>query len=337
MRAVKTLIRKVGPTRSNVLITGRVGHGQGAGRPGPPRRGVGARRAVPGRQLRGDPERAAGEPALRPRPGRLHRGRPRPRRALRRGGAGDGLPRRDRRAAAGDPGQAPPRHRAEGGAARRRDAARRDRARVLAATNKDLAAEVAAGPVPGRPLLPAQRRGDRPAPAPRPPRGHPRADPRPARPARRIAWGGRRSSVDNATIRRLSAADWKGNVRELDNALERAMILAEGPVLTWSDFPPELVGPPGDDGRRTARLGRPPRGARPLRAGPRPPRPRPVRGRQARGRPAARPGALVALSEARRVGCRGVGPSLSRRVGSVRVVPGSNRCVAHGAGAGNGG
>ena len=55
--------------------------------------------------------------------------------------------------------------------------------------------------------------------------------------------------IDNATIRRLSAAPWKGNVRELDNALERAMILAEGPVLTWSDFPPELVGPAGDDGR----------------------------------------------------------------------------------------
>lgn len=26
------------------------------------------------------------------------------------------------------------------------------------------------------------------------------------------------------------------------------MILAEGPVLTWSDFPAELVGPAGEDG-----------------------------------------------------------------------------------------
>jgi DNA-binding NtrC family response regulator len=49
--------------------------------------------------------------------------------------------------------------------------------------------------------------------------------------------------VDNATIRGLMSASWRGNVRELDNALERAMILADGPVLTWADFPPELVGP----------------------------------------------------------------------------------------------
>ena len=59
-------------------------------------------------------------------------------------------------------------------------------ARVVAATNKDLPAEVAAGPLPRRPLLPAQRRHDPPAPASRPPRGHPgagRGAPGPARTA----------------------------------------------------------------------------------------------------------------------------------------------------------
>ena len=35
--------------------------------------------------------------------------------------------------------------------------------------------------------------------------------------------------VDNATVRGLMAAPWKGNVRELDNALERAVILGDGP------------------------------------------------------------------------------------------------------------
>jgi DNA-binding NtrC family response regulator len=55
--------------------------------------------------------------------------------------------------------------------------------------------------------------------------------------------------VDNMTIRRLSAASWKGNVRELDNALERAMILAEGSLLSWADFPPELVRPAAGDDR----------------------------------------------------------------------------------------
>ncbi|MBV8487556.1 MAG: sigma-54-dependent Fis family transcriptional regulator [Planctomycetaceae bacterium] len=44
--------------------------------------------------------------------------------------------------------------------------------------------------------------------------------------------------VDNATVRSLMAAPWKGNVRELDNALERAVILGAGPILTPDDFPP---------------------------------------------------------------------------------------------------
>jgi DNA-binding NtrC family response regulator len=47
--------------------------------------------------------------------------------------------------------------------------------------------------------------------------------------------------VDNATIRGLMAARWRGNVRELDNALERAVLLAEGPILTPDDFPPGLL------------------------------------------------------------------------------------------------
>ncbi len=47
--------------------------------------------------------------------------------------------------------------------------------------------------------------------------------------------------VDNATVRGLMAAPWKGNVRELDNALERAVILGDGPILTPDDFPPGLM------------------------------------------------------------------------------------------------
>ncbi len=65
--------------------------------------------------------------------------------------------------------------------------------------------------------------------------------------------GKRVVGVDNATVRMLSAAPWKGNVRELGNALERAVILADGPILTPSDFPSNLLtgssAPPdaGDD------------------------------------------------------------------------------------------
>ncbi|MHC5538929.1 AAA-type ATPase lid domain-containing protein, partial [Singulisphaera rosea] len=47
--------------------------------------------------------------------------------------------------------------------------------------------------------------------------------------------------LDNATIRGLMAAPWKGNVRELDNALERAVILSEAPILVPEDFPPGLI------------------------------------------------------------------------------------------------
>jgi DNA-binding NtrC family response regulator len=53
--------------------------------------------------------------------------------------------------------------------------------------------------------------------------------------------GKRVDGVDNATIRGLMSARWVGNVRELDNALERALILSEGPILTPDDFPPGLI------------------------------------------------------------------------------------------------
>jgi len=38
----------------------------------------------------------------------------------------------------------------------------------------------------------------------------------------------------------LTAAQWKGNVRELDNVLERAVILGDGPLVLPADLPPDL-------------------------------------------------------------------------------------------------
>jgi DNA-binding NtrC family response regulator len=46
----------------------------------------------------------------------------------------------------------------------------------------------------------------------------------------------------------LLAAPWKGNVRELDNALQRAVILGEGPLITPADLPPGLAPLPDDPG-----------------------------------------------------------------------------------------
>ncbi len=114
-------------------------------------------------------------------------------------------------------------------------------ARVLAATNKDLATESATGRfrtdlyyrlnvVTIR--LPALRE---------------RPEDVPSLVAHLLvkharSLGKRVTGIDNETVRQLTAANWRGNVRELDNAIERAVILAEGPILTPDDFPSELLG-----------------------------------------------------------------------------------------------
>ena len=117
-------------------------------------------------------------------------------------------------------------------------------ARVVAATNKDIPAEVAAG----RFRADLYYRLNVVAIRTPPLRERPEDIPDLvvallARHARRM--GRRVDGVDNATMRLLMAAPWKGNVRELDNALERAVILGDGPILTPADFPAELS-PAGD-------------------------------------------------------------------------------------------
>jgi DNA-binding NtrC family response regulator len=114
------------------------------------------------------------------------------------------------------------------------------RARVLTATNKDLTAEVAAERfradlyyrlnVVTIHLPPLRdRRGDIPDLVTRLLSRHVRN------------LGKRVAGVDPAALRGLVTAPWTGNVRELDNALERAVILSEGPILTADDFPPGLM------------------------------------------------------------------------------------------------
>jgi DNA-binding NtrC family response regulator len=49
------------------------------------------------------------------------------------------------------------------------------------------------------------------------------------------------TGVTHETMRVLMACPWKGNVRELDNALQRAAILSEGPLLTPNVLPPDLL------------------------------------------------------------------------------------------------
>jgi DNA-binding NtrC family response regulator len=55
------------------------------------------------------------------------------------------------------------------------------------------------------------------------------------------ALGRRISGVTHETMQLLLACRWKGNVRELENALQRAVILSEGPLITPADLPPGLA------------------------------------------------------------------------------------------------
>jgi transcriptional regulator with PAS, ATPase and Fis domain len=53
--------------------------------------------------------------------------------------------------------------------------------------------------------------------------------------------GKRITGVAHETMQLLRACPWRGNVRELDNALQRAVILGEGPLVTPADLPPDLA------------------------------------------------------------------------------------------------
>ncbi len=118
-------------------------------------------------------------------------------------------------------------------------------ARVLAATNKDLLKEVEAGRFREdlyyrlnvvRIVVPPlrERREDIPA----------LVEYLLGRHARTL--GKRITGVTHEAMRLLLACRWRGNVRELDNALQRAAILGEGPLITPMDLPPDLAPQEGD-------------------------------------------------------------------------------------------
>ncbi len=110
-------------------------------------------------------------------------------------------------------------------------------ARIVAATNRDLAAAVRAGrfradlfyrlavfPVEVPPLR------DRPADVPVLARAFARAQ--------SVRLGKTLGGWTEAALERLAAHDWPGNVRELANVVERASIVAPGPILAERDLPP---------------------------------------------------------------------------------------------------
>jgi DNA-binding NtrC family response regulator len=56
------------------------------------------------------------------------------------------------------------------------------------------------------------------------------------------AMGKRVQNATSETVRLLMSAQWKGNVRQLDNAIERAVMMCEGTTIEPNDLPPDLLG-----------------------------------------------------------------------------------------------
>ncbi len=57
---------------------------------------------------------------------------------------------------------------------------------------------------------------------------------------------------DAEAMRALLDHPWPGNIRELEHAIERGLLLAQGPAIALSDLPPEIAQPAaaaGDEGR----------------------------------------------------------------------------------------
>jgi DNA-binding NtrC family response regulator len=121
----------------------------------------------------------------------------------------------------------------------------RTEARIIAATNKDLAKEAEAGRfredlfyrlnVVVLPLPPLRdRREDIPELVEHLLAKH------------AAAMGKKMTGVTHEAMQLLQTSPWKGNIRELDNALQRAVILGDGPLVAPADLPPDLA-PRTDD------------------------------------------------------------------------------------------
>jgi DNA-binding NtrC family response regulator len=54
--------------------------------------------------------------------------------------------------------------------------------------------------------------------------------------------------LEEEAMEALMQYDWPGNIRELENYTERAVVVSRGPVLSMSDYPQRLVSGPQDRG-----------------------------------------------------------------------------------------
>ncbi len=108
--------------------------------------------------------------------------------------------------------------------------------RVVAATNRNLGGDGRPRRVPRRPALPHQPDRRAPAAAARAPRRHPAAGPPlPAGGGAGVSSRGRRASAPTA-LAWLKDQPWPGNVRQLRQGIERAVLVTDKPVLDAADF-----------------------------------------------------------------------------------------------------
>src|SRR5207237_642608 len=49
--------------------------------------------------------------------------------------------------------------------------------------------------------------------------------------------------IDDEALLTLKAFTWPGNIRQLENVMERAVVVAEGPAITIEDLPVEILYP----------------------------------------------------------------------------------------------
>jgi DNA-binding NtrC family response regulator len=50
------------------------------------------------------------------------------------------------------------------------------------------------------------------------------------------------TGIDGEALELLKAYDWPGNVRQLRNVIERALIVTRGPLISAADLPPDIRG-----------------------------------------------------------------------------------------------
>jgi transcriptional regulator with GAF, ATPase, and Fis domain len=54
------------------------------------------------------------------------------------------------------------------------------------------------------------------------------------------------AQIDDDALAALKGYPWPGNIRQLENVLERAVVIADGPIIAPSDLPPEFLNFQGD-------------------------------------------------------------------------------------------